>query len=168
MPTRLPGRGGGLNSGSMLPTFSMPKPSSTVWPDGASNRIASPHPGPSSPRAVPLDRDAPALDPLGVVVEVLELGHLEAHVVQAVGRRLAQHDRVVLVLVPALEEDPVLLVRGLDQAEHLGVVGGAELEVGDPDLDVLQAEDAVGHRVSLGLLVAQVWKRRNRCATTFS
>ena len=49
IPTRFPGRGGGLNSGSMLPTFSMPKPSSTVWPEGASKRIASPQPGPSSP-----------------------------------------------------------------------------------------------------------------------
>ena len=111
------------------------------------DRVAPPRP--ELALAVPLHRDADALDALGVEVEVLEIGDLEAHVVQAVRRRLAQHDRVVLVLVPALEEDPVLLVRGLDQAEHLGVVRRAQLEVRDPDLDVLQAEDAVGHGVSL-------------------
>ena len=48
MPTRSCGRGGGLVIGSMLPTRSMPCTSSTTCPDGASKRIASPQPGPSS------------------------------------------------------------------------------------------------------------------------
>ena len=46
----------------------------------------------------------------------------------------------------------------------MGILRLSHVEVRDPDLDVLQAEDAVGHGVSLG----QVWKRRNRCDTTFS
>jgi hypothetical protein len=55
---------------------------------------------------------------------------------------------MVLVLVPALEEHPALFVGGFDQADHLGVVGRAQLQVGNPDLDVLQAQDAVAHRCS--------------------
>jgi hypothetical protein len=71
---------------------------------------------------------------------------------------------VVLVLVPALQEHPALFVGDLDQADHLGVVGRAQLEVRDPDLDVLQAQDAVAH----SLLRPQVWKLRNRWLMTFS
>ena len=48
----------------------------------------------------------------------------------------------MLVLVPALQEDPLGLPFGLDEPDHLGVVGGRELQVGDPDLDVREAEDA--------------------------
>ena len=70
---------------------------------------------------------------------------------------------MVLVLVPALEEHPAFFVGGFDQAHYLGVVGGAQLQVGDPDLDVLEAQDAVAHRVLL-----YVWKLRNRWLTTFS
>ena len=91
-----------------------------------------------------------------------ELGHLERHVVEAERRCLAQDDGVVLVLVPALEEHAVPLVRRLDQAHHLGVVRRAQLEVRHPDLHVLQAKNAIAHRDPY------VWKRRKRCATTFS
>jgi hypothetical protein len=55
---------------------------------------------------------------------------------------------VVLVLVPALQEHPALFGGDLDEAHHLGVVGHAQLEVGDPDLHMLQAQDAIAHRCS--------------------
>ena len=85
--------------------------------------------------------DAGRLEPLLVVVEVLGVGDLEAEVVQPVGRLQGEDDAVVLVLVPALQEDPVAVPAGLDHADDLGVVGGGELEIGDPDLDVGQAQD---------------------------
>ena len=52
----------------------------------------------------------------------------------------------------------------LDEADHLGVVSRAQLEVGNPDLDVLQAQDAVAHCFSR----FQVWNRRKRWLMTFS
>jgi hypothetical protein len=94
-------------------------------------------------RGEALDGDPGLLHPGGVIVEVVLFCDLERHVVQAVGGRLAQHHRVVLVLVPALQEHPALFVGDLDEADHLGVVGRAQLQVGNPDLDVLQAQDAV-------------------------
>ena len=75
----------------------------------------------------------------GEVIGVLDL---EAHVLQAVGGRVAQDHRVVLVLVPALEEDPLGVPARLQQPQHLGVVGGGQLKVGHPDLDMGQAQDA--------------------------
>jgi hypothetical protein len=86
------------------------------------------------PAAVLLD---PVLEPLQVV-GVLDL---EAHVLQAVGGGIAQDHRVVLVLVPALEEHSLGVPARLQQPQHLGVVGGGQLQVGHPDLDMGQAQD---------------------------
>ena len=70
------------------------------------------------------------------------VGDLPAHVVEAVGRSEGQDQRVVLVLVPALEEDAIRLTGRLVHADDLGVVRGRDLEVGHADLDVGQAQDA--------------------------
>ena len=85
---------------------------------------------------------------------------------------------MVLALVPALEEHPrgavALVAGGLDEAQDLGVVGGGELEVGDPDLDVLQPDHPVGgggHVVPLSdpkQVLRHVCIRRNRWLMTFS
>jgi hypothetical protein len=96
------------------------------------------------PAAVLLDRPLVG----GEIVGVLDL---EAHVLQPVGGGVAQDHRVVLVLVPAFEEHPLRLPARLQQPQHLGVVGGGQLQVGDPDLDVGQAQDA-----------HQVWTFMNR------
>jgi hypothetical protein len=93
-------------------------------------------------RRVPAHVHARCLQPALVVLEVLDVGDLEAEVVQSVRRLQRQDDAVVLVLVPALEEDPGDVPGRLDHADHLGVVGGGQLEVGDADLDVRQAQDA--------------------------
>ena len=64
------------------------------------------------------------------------VGDLEAKGVQPVGRRVHEHDRVVLVLVPALEEHAVGLPPGLDEPDDLAVIGRGQFEVRHPDLDV--------------------------------
>jgi hypothetical protein len=51
---------------------------------------------------------------------------------------------MVVLLVPALEVDRVLAALGQLQAEHLGVVGGGQLEIGGPDVDVGKAQDSHG------------------------
>ena len=78
-----------------------------------------------------LGRDAGGLDPLLILVEVDPVLDLEGHALQPVDGRVAQDDRVVLLLVPSLEEDPLRFPGRLDQAEHLGVVGGGQLEIGN-------------------------------------
>jgi hypothetical protein len=88
------------------------------------------------------DPAAVLLDPPLVQLQVVGVLDLEAHVLQAVGGGIAQDHRVVLVLVPALEEDPLGVPARLQQAEHLGVVGRGQLQVGHPNLDMGQAQDA--------------------------
>jgi len=85
--------------------------------------------------------DAGGLQSLLVVVEVIGFGDLESEMVQAVGGLHGQDHAVVLVLVPALEEDPGGIPPGLDHADDLGVVGGGELKIGDAELDVGKAQD---------------------------
>ncbi len=95
-----------------------------------------------------------AADPLDlaavVFYGVLELGQVvlaldpEAEQVQADARVVAEPDRVVVFLVPALEKDGVLAAAGQLQAEHFGVVGGGQLEVGSADVDVGEAQDSHG------------------------
>jgi hypothetical protein len=51
---------------------------------------------------------------------------------------------VVVLFVPALEVHGVVTAFGQPQAEHLGVVGGGELEVRGADVDVGQAQDSHG------------------------
>ena len=80
------------------------------------------------PGGEPLDRRAHRLHQgLGRRQVVLVL-HLEAHVLQTVGRGEAEDHRVVLVLVPALQVDPLGLPVGLDEPEDLGVVGRRQLQ----------------------------------------
>jgi hypothetical protein len=88
------------------------------------------------------DLAAGLLDPALVQLQVVGVLDLEAHVLEAVGGGVAEDHRVVLVLVPALEEDPVGVPARLQQPEDLGVVGGGQLQVGHPDLDMGQAQDA--------------------------
>jgi hypothetical protein len=99
-------------------------------------------PGADLPVGEALHLDPGVRQPGLVDVEVGGLGDLPAHVDQTVGGGERQDDRVVLVLVPALEEDAVRLARRLVHADDLGVVRGRELEVGHADLDVGQAQDA--------------------------
>jgi len=79
--------------------------------------------------AVLLDRPLELLQVSGVL-------DLEAHVLEPVGGGVPKDHRVVVVLVPALEEHPLRLASRLQQPEDLGVVGRGQLEVGDPDLHV--------------------------------
>ena len=51
---------------------------------------------------------------------------------------------MVVVLVPPLQVDVVVLPLHLAEAEDLRVVGRAELEVRDADLDVTETEDSHG------------------------
>jgi hypothetical protein len=88
---------------------------------------------------------AVAFDGLLQLFEVCKLRDLEAHVVEAVARCVLEHDRVVVVLVPALQVHPLGLAGHLDQPHHLRVVRGGELQVRDPDFDVGEPEDA--HRL---------------------
>src|SRR5262249_51675915 len=78
----------------------------------------------------------------------------EAEQVQAGARVVAEPDRVVVLLVPALEVDGVLAALGELQAEHLGVVRGRQLEVGGSDVDVGKAQDSHGSSRSLVMLDA--------------
>ncbi|MEI2821730.1 MAG: hypothetical protein V9E81_16765 [Marmoricola sp.] len=81
-------------------------------------------------------------EPLLVVVEVGRVGHLEAKVVQPVGGLQGQDQRVVLVLIPTLEEHSVGFAGGLNQAHHLGVVRRREFQVGHAQLHMRQAQNA--------------------------
>jgi hypothetical protein len=106
-------------------------------------------PGAELAGRVPLDLSTGRFQPAGVEVQVCGLGDLERHVVESVAGGLAQYHGVMLLFVPALQEDPVALAGGLHQAEHLGVIGGAQLQVRRADLDVLQPQDPVAHRALL-------------------
>jgi hypothetical protein len=50
----------------------------------------------------------------------------------------------MVLLVPALEVDRVLAALGQPEAEHLGVVGGGQFEVGGADVDVGKTQDSHG------------------------
>ena len=116
---------------------------------GCSNLIDSPWPT-ASPRLTRCD--------LAAVLRhgVLQLGQVvlaldpEAEQVEPGPRVVAQPDRVVVLLVPALEVDRVLAALGQLQAQHLGVVGGGQLEVGGADVDVGKAQDSHGASRGLG------------------
>ncbi len=56
----------------------------------------------------------------------------------------AQPERVVVLLVPALEVDGVVGALGDVQPEDLGVVGRGQLEIGRPDVDVGESENSHG------------------------
>ena len=108
----MPGRSGGgtgegLSLPRMLPTFSRSQTSSIVWPEGISNRIDSPCPT-SSPREI-RSTWQPALAraglELGEVVLLLDAEGEQVHADPGVG---AQPQRVVVLLVPALEVDRVV------------------------------------------------------------
>jgi hypothetical protein len=99
-------------------------------------------PWPPLPLLEPLHLHAGGLDPTGVVVQVGSVGDLEAERVQPVGRRVDEHHRVVLVLIPALHEHAFGLAGGFNEADHLAVVSGGELQVRDPDLHVRQPQDS--------------------------
>ena len=66
---------------------------------------------------------------LELVEVVLELG-LEREAVDADPRVVADRHAVVIALVPALEEQALLGALDDVEPEHLGVVGGGELEIG--------------------------------------
>ena len=74
--------------------------------------------------------------PVCVVVEIFAVANLPPHVVQAIGRFAGQNDRVMLLLIPTLQEDPILLAGGLIQADDFCVIGGRQLQVRNPDLDM--------------------------------
>ncbi len=101
-----------------------------------------------------------AADPLHLAAVlgygVLQLGQVvlaldpEAEQVEPGPRVVAEPDRVVVLLVPALEVDRVLAAFGQLQAEYLGVVGGGQLKVGGTDVDVGKAQDSHGASRGLG------------------
>jgi hypothetical protein len=47
----------------------------------------------------------------------------------------------MILFVPALQVDVIVIASDLTQAEHLGVVSGAQLEIRCADFDVAQTED---------------------------
>ena len=115
-----------------------------VCPDGMPNLIDSPCPT-ASPRLTRCTWQpycsSTRFFQFGQVVGVLDP---EAEQVQAGARVVAEPDRVVVLLVPALEVDGVLAASGQLQPEHLGVVGGGQLEVGGANVDVGKAQDSHG------------------------
>ena len=76
------------------------------------------------------------LEPRLVAVEVVDVGDLEPEVVEPVRGLPGEDDRVVLVLVPTLQEDSVGFPASLDEPHHLDVVSRRQFEVGDADFDV--------------------------------
>ena len=101
-----------------------------------------------------------AADPLDLAAVlrygVLQLGQVvlaldpEAEQVEPGPRVVAEPDRVVVLLVPALEVDRVVAALGQLQAQYLGVVGGGQLKVGGTDVDVGKAQDSHGASRGLG------------------
>ena len=77
-------------------------------------------------------------------VRVVDRLALEAEVLEAVPGRLGEDHGVVVVLVPALQVHVVVGALHLAEAEDLGVVRRAQLEVGDPHFDITQTEDSHG------------------------
>ena len=91
-----------------------------------------------------LDREAEARHPVLEVGEVVLVVDLERHEVHADPRCVAQPQRVVVFLVPALEVDRVLVACGDLHAHDLGVVRRGQGEVRDGDVDVAETQDAAG------------------------
>ncbi len=89
-----------------------------------------------------LDLAAVRFDGLFQFREVVLVLDPEAEQVEPGARVVAEPDRVVVLLVPALEIHGVLAAPGQPQPEHLGVVRGGQLEVGGADIDVGQAQDS--------------------------
>ena len=114
-----------------------------VCPDGMPNLIDSPCPT-ASPRLTRWTWQPYLGDGVLQLGEVVLALDPEAEQVEPGARVVAEPDRVVVLLVPALEVDGVLAALGELQAEHLGVVGGGQLEVGGADVDVGKAQDSHG------------------------
>ena len=112
----------------------------------------------AEPDRLPLPHGVAAADALDLAAVsgngVLQLGEVvlaldpEAEQVEPGARVVAEPDRVMVLLVPALEVDRVLAALGQLQAEHLGVVGGGQFEVGGTDVDVGKTQDS--HDASKG------------------
>ena len=91
------------------------------------------------------------IDPLHVTAISLKLGFvhlevvdrfgLERHVLDAVAIRGREDHRVVILLVPSLQEDLAVLASRLPKSEDFGVVGRAKLKVGSTDFNVPKPED---------------------------
>ena len=109
--------------------------------DAEPDRLALPH---GLAAADPLDLAAVSGDGVLQLGEVVLALDPEAEQVEPGARVVAEPDRVVILLVPALEVDRVLAALGQLQAEHLRVVGGGQFEVGGADVDVGQTQDSHG------------------------
>ena len=97
-----------------------------MWPVGESKRMASPWP--SSVPAAMRSTVQPYRSSVGLVsLEVVDRLGLECDVLEPVAVRAGQHQRVMVLLVPALQVDVVVVAGDLAQPEHLGVVRGTEL-----------------------------------------
>jgi len=94
--------------------------------------------------ADPLDLAAVGLNGFFQFGEVVFVLDPEAEQVEPGARVVAEPDRVVVLLVPALEVHGVVAALGQLQPEDLGVVGRGQLEVGGTDVDVGKTQDSHG------------------------
>jgi hypothetical protein len=89
----------------------------------------------------PAHREAVGLDAGFEHGQVLVPLDLEADQVEADAWGISQLDGMMVGLVPALEVDLGGGPLDLKQAEHLGVVGGGQIQIGHAHVHVRQAED---------------------------
>ncbi len=92
--------------------------------------------------AHPAHRVAVRLDAVLQLGEVVLALDLEREAIDADPGVVAHRQRVVVLLVPTLEEDSVAGALHLEHAHHLGVVRRREVEVGHGDVDMTETEDS--------------------------